>query len=143
VVKLLDEENNKDSKIYDIYKSAMETPNLLTKLKIAFVLTYQLEKKHTDQLPANFSLENERKFIKQILGNLKLNKNLNLHHKVTEGIEGYKYYDNIEDENPNNIYNYDKEIEREITKIEMRLVHLFAQIVKTLDVSTSIEELIS
>ena len=138
MVKLLSEENGKDSKIYDIYKSAMETTNLINKLKIAFVLTYQLEKKHTDQLPANFSLENERHFIKKSLSNLKLNKSLNLHHRVTENLEGYKYYDNIEDDNKNNVYNYNEAVEKEIIDIELKLLFLFAHIVKTLDLETDI-----
>ena len=138
------ESSGKDAKIFEIFKSAMECSFLVNKLRYAFILTFQLEKYHLGKLDKDFSIVEERKFIQGRLLDLKLLRSLNLQFRVTEGVEGYKYFDNIiEGDNPNNVYNFDEELEGEIASINLRLLTFFAQVVKTLDIEQDLSSLLS
>lgn len=137
-----DQEASKDQKIYDIYKQAMEALNLNQRLRIAYVLSFQLEKKHTDKLPQDFKLEEKQKWILEKLKSIALNRVIELRHRVIDTQEGYKYFDKIINDNPNDVWNYHAETEQMVIDIENELLYFFAQIVKTLDISIDLDELI-
>lgn len=137
-----DEEANKDQKIYDIYKQAMEAPNLNHKLRVAYVLSFQLEQKHLAKLPKDFDITKERAWILERMKDLEIHRQIELRFKVTESQEGYKYFDRIMNDNPNDVWNYNKEAEKLIIDAEAKLLFFFAQIVKTLDIGVDFEDLI-
>lgn len=137
-----DVEESKDQKIYDIYKQAMEALNLNQRLRVAYVLSFQLEKKHTDKLPKDFNITQKQTWILDKLKDLELNRIIELRHRVTDTQEGYKYFDKIINDNPNDVWNYDESTEKKIIEIENELLFFFAQIVKTLDISIDLDELI-
>jgi len=139
---IVDEDAQKDQKIYDIYKQAMEVPNLNHKLRVAYVLSFQLEKKHTDRLPADFDITQERVWILETIKNIEIHRQIELRFKVTESQEGYKYFDKIMNDNPNDVWNYNEDCEKLIIKAETKLLFFFAQIVKTLDIGIDFEDLI-
>ena len=56
--------------------------------------------------------------------------------------QGYKNFDKIINDNPNDVWNYDESTEKKIIEIENELLFFFAQIVKTLDISIDLDELI-
>lgn len=137
-----DQEASKDQKIYDIYKQAMEALNLNQRLRIAYVLSFQLEKKHKDKLPKEFKLEEKQEWILRKLKDIELNRIIELRHRVTDTQEGYKYFDKIVNDNPNDVWNYDEKTEKQIIEIENDLLYFFARIVTTLDISMDLDELI-
>jgi hypothetical protein len=139
---IVDEDAQKDQKIYDIYKQAMEAPNLNHKLRVAYVLSFQLEKKHTDRLPADFDITQERVWILESIKNIEIHRQIELRFKVTESQEGYKYFDKIMNDNPNDVWNYNEDCEKLIIEAEAKLLFFFAQIVKTLDIGIDFEDLI-
>jgi len=138
----MDEEVGRDEKIYDIYKDAINETNLNIKLRKAYVLSFQLEKKHVEKLPDDFNIEVWQGWLLERIKDLKFNRLLDLRYRVTEGAEGYKYFDFIDNDNPKDVFNYDEDAERQIIDVESRLLKLFALIVKTLDISFDIEELL-
>jgi len=138
----MDEEVGKDEKIYDIYKDAINETNLNIKLRKAYVLSFQLEKKHLDKMPDGFSIELEQAWILERVKDLGFNRLVDLRYRVTEGVEGYKYFDFIDNDNVKDVFNYDKEVEEKIVMVESQLLKLFALIVKTLDITVDFEELL-
>ena len=138
----MDEEVGKDEKIYDIYKDAINETNLNIKLRKAYVLSFQLEKKHLDKMPDDFSIELEQAWILERVKDLGFNRLVDLRYRVTEGVEGYKYFDFIDNDNVKDVFNYDKEVEEKIVMVESQLLKLFALIVKTLDITVDFEELL-
>ena len=137
-----DQEESKDQKIYDIYKQAIDAIHLNQRLRIAYILSFQLEKKHVDKLPKLFDIKKKQEWILEKIKDLELNRIVELRFRVIEGQEGYKYFDKIINDNANDVWNYDKEIEQKIIDIESELLYFFAQIVKTLDISVDLDELI-
>lgn len=136
-----DEGKSKDDKIYDLFKQAMQQPNLLEKLKWARIISFQLETKHETQLPKEFLIKKERDWLQDLLLNAELTRDLELRYRVTDGTEGYKYFDRIANDNPNDVFNHGDELEASIRHIELRLTTFFAVIVKTLDISDEGDDL--
>lgn len=136
------EENNKDQKIFEIYKDAISSTTLIKRLEQSYILSFQLEKKHLEQLPKDFDLLKERAWILSKLSDLELNRKLNLREKVVSTQEGYQYFDNIEElDNPNNVFNYDKVLDADMMLITNRLLRFFANIIKTLDIEFDLGDL--
>ena len=132
-----DEGKGKDEKIYDLFKQAMQEQNLVVRLKWAILILRQLEPKHIEQFPKGFSIQKEMQWLYNILKDNEFKKRIELRYRVTEGTEGYKYFDKIANDNPNDVFNYDRDTEDIIIDTELRLIDLFGYIVKTLDIEIS------
>jgi hypothetical protein len=136
-----EEDKGKDEKIYDLFKQAMQETKLLERIKWARIIIHQLEQKHLVQLPKDFLIKVEFDWLASLLTDHQLVRELELRYKVTDGVEGYKYFDRIENDNPNDIFNFRTDLEVKISKIELRILDLFSIIVKTLDVEIEGDDL--
>lgn len=105
----------KDFKIYDLCIRALSSDNFIQTCLICITITYQLGEEHISNITKKFPKFNiaaYRQYFEGLIKDLEFMKFLEKRMSILSTEDSYQYFDPIETDDPQDIYNYDTPMEK-------------------------------
>lgn len=105
----------KDLKIYDLCLRVLQADNFIQGCLFCVTITYQLENEHIKRIQEKypkFDLKAYRDYFEGLLRDLEFLKFIEKRIAILNTEDSYQYFDNLSTDDPQDIYNYNEELER-------------------------------
>ena len=119
-----DESIMKDFKIYDLCIRTINAPNLFSALLFCITISYQLDDEHIQRIrehQPDFDLIKERQYFEALLTDLNFIKFLDLRQTILATEDSYQYFDDLQTDDPQDVFNFDEEGEQKRLAIYLHI----------------------